>query len=83
MSQQGRGKVALLMATAACFLGGTIGIPVVITLEPFIACYALRSGPPEQFAQVLLGPVAYSSVAVRQGWRGCHPCLTAAIRLRC
>lgn len=63
MSKQGRGGVALLMTTASSFIGGSIGILVVMFFAPVIAGYALRFGPPEYFALMLLGLVAASSVS--------------------
>lgn len=63
MARQGRGGVALLMTTVASFVGGSIGILVLMLFAPVIATYALRFGPPEYFALMVLGLVAASSVS--------------------
>ena len=63
MSRQGRGGVALLMTTASSFIGGSIGVLVVMLFAPVIAGYALRFGPADYFSLMVLGLVAASSVS--------------------
>jgi TctA family transporter len=70
MSQQGRGGVALLMTTASSFIGGSIGIVVVMFLSPVIAQYALRFGPADYFSLMLLGLVAASSMSEGSAVKG-------------
>ncbi|WP_185984305.1 tripartite tricarboxylate transporter permease [Aureimonas mangrovi] len=63
MSRQGRGGVALLMTTIASFIGGSIGILLMMLFAPVIATYALSFGSAEYFALMLLGLVAASTIA--------------------
>ncbi|MET0445265.1 MAG: tripartite tricarboxylate transporter permease [Pseudorhodoplanes sp.] len=63
MAQQGRAGVALFMTTIASFVGGCIGIVVLMLFTPIIANYALRFSSPEYFALMLLGLVAASAVS--------------------
>ncbi|SFR01436.1 tripartite tricarboxylate transporter permease [Poseidonocella sedimentorum] len=62
MTRQGRGGVALLMTTVASFIGGTIGIVILMIFSPTIAEYALNFGSSEYFALMLLGLVAASTI---------------------
>ncbi len=63
MSRQGRAGVALLITTIASFLGGSIGIVLMMLFSPVIVGFALQFGPAEYFAMMLLGLVAASTVA--------------------
>lgn len=63
MTRQGRGGVALLLTTVASFVGGSIGILLLMLFAPVIAGYALRFGSPEYFSLMLLGLVAASAVS--------------------
>jgi len=63
MSRQGRGAVALFMTTIASFVGGSIGIILLILLSPLIAAFALDFGSTEYFSLMVLGLVVASSVA--------------------
>ncbi|MDO5528279.1 MAG: tripartite tricarboxylate transporter permease, partial [Paracoccus sp. (in: a-proteobacteria)] len=63
MARQGRGGVALLMTTVASFVGGSIGIILLMTFAPVIAAYALRFGSAEYFSLMVLGLVAASTIA--------------------
>jgi TctA family transporter len=63
MAREGRGGVALLMTTVASFVGGTIGIILLMIFAPTIARYALKFGPAEYFALMVLGLVAASAIA--------------------
>lgn len=63
MARQGRGGVALLMTTVASFVGGSIGIVLLMLFAPTIAKYALLLGSAEYFALMVLGLVAASSLS--------------------
>ncbi|MCC5979928.1 MAG: tripartite tricarboxylate transporter permease [Salinarimonas sp.] len=63
MTKQGRAGVALFVTTIASFVGSMIGIFILVMFTPAIAALALRFGPAEYFAIMLLGLVAASTVA--------------------
>src|SRR5918996_2468050 len=55
MARQGRAGVALAISAFASFIAGTLSIVVLILLAPPLAAFALRFGPPENFALLVLG----------------------------
>ena len=55
MARQGRGGVALALSAIASFVAGTLGVVFLMLLAPTMAEVALRFGPPENFALMLLG----------------------------
>jgi TctA family transporter len=63
MAQQGRAGVALFMTSIASFVGGSIGIIIMMAFAPIIAQYALNFGPAEYFSLMLLGMVAAASIS--------------------
>jgi len=63
MSRQGRGGVALFLTTIASFVGGSIGIVIMMVFSPVIQKYALDFSAQEYFALMLLGLVAASTMA--------------------
>lgn len=63
MARAGRGGVALLMTTVASFVGGSVGIVMLMLLAPTIASFALNFGSAEYFALMVLGLVAASTIA--------------------
>ncbi|WP_273688536.1 tripartite tricarboxylate transporter permease [Ketogulonicigenium vulgare] len=63
MARQGRGGVALFMTTIASFIGGSIGIILLMMFAPVIASYALQFGSAEYFALMVLGLVAASTIS--------------------
>lgn len=63
MAQQGRAGVALFMTAIASFVGGSIGIVMLMGFAPLIAKYALNFGPAEYFSLMLLGLVAAASMS--------------------
>jgi putative tricarboxylic transport membrane protein len=63
MARQGRAAKALGIATIGSFIAGTFGVIVVTLLSPILANFALRFGPPEYFALVLLGFTALGAVS--------------------
>jgi len=63
MARQGRGGVALLMTTVASFIGGSIGIVLLMLFSPIIAKYALSFGSADYFSLMVLGLVAASTIS--------------------
>jgi putative tricarboxylic transport membrane protein len=65
MARQGRAGAALGMSAIASFVAGTLSIVGLTLLSPVLAQFALRFGPPENFALVLLG--LYMAVYLSHG----------------
>ncbi|HVL34825.1 MAG TPA: tripartite tricarboxylate transporter permease, partial [Burkholderiales bacterium] len=63
MAQKGRAGVALFGTTVASFVGASLGIIILTLFAPAIAEFALRFGPAEYFAMMLLGLVAASTLS--------------------
>ncbi|MBS3849778.1 tripartite tricarboxylate transporter permease [Devosia sp. BSSL-BM10] len=63
MARQGRSGVALVMTAIASFIGGTVGIALLMIFSPTIANYALQFGSTEYFSLMLLGLVAASTIS--------------------
>jgi putative tricarboxylic transport membrane protein len=63
MAQQGRAGVALFITTIASFVGGSIGIILLMAFGPVLSKFALAFGPAEYFALMALGLVAAAGVA--------------------
>lgn len=70
MSRQGRGGVALMMTTVASFIGGTLGIVALMIFGPAIASVALKFGPWEYFALMVLGLIAASTISSGSATKG-------------
>ena len=70
MTQQGRGGIALLMTTVASFVGGSIGILLLMMFAPVIAQYALSFGSAEYFSLMVLGLIAASTVSNGSALKG-------------
>lgn len=64
MAKQGRAGVALFATTMASFLGGSIGIIVLMLLAPIIADVAVKFRAADYFAIMTLGLVAASSISI-------------------
>ena len=58
MTQKGRGGAALAVAAVGSFVAGTLSIVALMLLAPPLAEFALRFGPPEHFALLVLGLLA-------------------------
>ena len=58
MTRQGRAGPALAIAAIGSFIAGTLSIVGLMLLAPPLANFALRFGPPEYFALLLLGLLA-------------------------
>ncbi len=55
MSQRGEGGKAIVLATIASFIGGMIGIVLLVFLSPQISSFGLRFSSPEYFALAVFG----------------------------
>jgi putative tricarboxylic transport membrane protein len=63
MAQKGRAGAALCIAAVGSFIAGTFGVIVLTVVAPPLATFALRFGPPEYTALLVLGLIflAYMS----------------------
>ncbi len=57
MARQGRAGAALGMAAIGSFVAGTLSVVALTFFSPFLANLAIRFGPPENFALMVLGLV--------------------------
>jgi putative tricarboxylic transport membrane protein len=55
MARKGRAGAALAIAAVGSFIAGTVSVVALMLLAPPLASFALRFGPPEYFALLLLG----------------------------
>src|SRR5216117_2058114 len=55
MARKGRAGAALAIAAVGSYIAGTISVVGLMLLAPPLASFALRFGPPEYFALLLLG----------------------------
>ena len=55
MARQGRAGPALGIAAVGSFIGGTVSVIGLMLAAPPLAAFALRFGPPEYFALMVLG----------------------------
>lgn len=62
MAQQGRGGIALFMKCVASFWGSAVGIVLLMLFAPVLSEFALKFGPAEYCALMLLGLIAASTV---------------------
>lgn len=70
MARKGRAGAALVLTAIASFIGGIIGVIVMALLSPVLAGFALKFGPAEYFAVMVLGLVAATVVGGRGVIRG-------------
>lgn len=70
MSKQGRAGVALLVTALASFVGGSVGIILLMSFGPLIAQNAYNFGPREFFGLMLLGLVAASTMSSGSAIKG-------------
>jgi putative tricarboxylic transport membrane protein len=63
MAQKGRAGAALCIAAVGSFIAGTFGVIMLSLVAPPLAAFALRFGPPEYAALLVLGLIflAYMS----------------------
>ena len=57
MARQGRAGPALSMAAIGSYIAGSLSVVGLMLLAPMLASFALKFGPPEQFAQMVFGLV--------------------------
>lgn len=62
MTRSGRASLALLTAVAASFIGGSIGIVIIMLFTAPIATYAAQFSSVEYFSLIIFGLVAASSI---------------------
>src|SRR6266571_1697043 len=55
MTRNGRGGPALAIAAVGSYVAGTVSVVALMLLAPPLASFALRFGPPEYFALLVLG----------------------------
>ncbi len=55
MARKGRAGAALAIAAVGSYVAGTISVVALMVLAPPLAAFALRFGPPEYFALLVLG----------------------------
>src|SRR5215475_1543883 len=55
MARKGRAGAALAIAAVGSYFAGTVSVVLLMFLAPPLASFALRFGPPEYFALLLLG----------------------------
>lgn len=55
LTRQGKGGLALTVATVASFWGGVISTFALLLIAPLLASVALRFGPPEYFLLAIMG----------------------------
>jgi len=63
MAQQGKAGKALAIAAISSFVGGTVGVILLMTLAPLLAQFAIVFGPSEYFLLMLLALTAISSLS--------------------
>ncbi|MBB6170197.1 putative tricarboxylic transport membrane protein [Nocardiopsis mwathae] len=62
MARQGRAGKALAIAAIASFVGGTVGVALLMLIAPVLARFAVSFGPAEYFALMVLGLTAVVSL---------------------
>lgn len=70
MARQGRAGVALFMTTIASFVGGSIGIIILMLFSPVISQFALQFGPAEYFSLMVMGLVIASLISEGSALKG-------------
>ncbi len=70
MAQKGRAGPALTIAAIGSFIAGTFSVVMLMVLAPPIAEAALKFGPPEYFALMVLGLTAISGLTGESKGKG-------------
>jgi putative tricarboxylic transport membrane protein len=70
MAKNGRAGAALATSAIGSFVAGTIATVLVTLFAPLVAHYAVKLGPPEYFALMLLAFITVSAVLGRSTLRG-------------
>ncbi|MEX0695427.1 MAG: tripartite tricarboxylate transporter permease, partial [Rhodospirillales bacterium] len=63
MAKQGRAGIALFITTYASFIGGCLGVILLMLVAPTIGRLAVAVGPSEYFAILLLGLVIAATIS--------------------
>lgn len=63
MARDGRPGVALLMTTIASFVGGSVGILLLMAFAPLLVEVAMQFGAADYFAMMVLGILAASAIS--------------------
>ncbi|MCM3179119.1 tripartite tricarboxylate transporter permease [Cytobacillus horneckiae] len=63
MAQQGKAGKALAISAICSFIGGTVGVVLLMVFSPLLSKVAISFGPPEYFALMLLGLLAIASLS--------------------
>ena len=63
MAKNGRAGVALFVTAIASFIGGSVGILLLMALAPAFVALALKFSAPEYFAVMVFGLIAASTIA--------------------
>src|SRR4030043_214788 len=69
MARQGRAGPAIGMAAFGSFIAGTLSIVGLMFLGPFLAAMALKFGPPEYFAIMILGLTILTFLSSGPMWK--------------
>lgn len=75
MSRRGEGGAGIGIATWSSFMGGMLGIVLLILCAPLISKFALRFSAPEYFALSVFGLSIVASISERSLARGLVGCL--------
>src|SRR5690606_19013145 len=70
LAKQGKAGVALMITAIGSFIGGSIGILLLMILSGVITRVALSFGPAEYFAAMLLGLLAASTIGGSSPFKG-------------
>lgn len=70
MAKRGRAKAALATSAIGSFFGGTISTVLLMGISPLVASVALKFGPPEYFALMLLGLTMVSGLTTGSAVKG-------------
>lgn len=70
MAKQGRAKAALATSAIGSFFGGTVATVLLMAISPIVAAFALKFGPPEYFALMLLGLTMVSGLTTGSAVKG-------------
>jgi len=62
MTRKGRGGAALFISAWGSWIGGTLSIVGLMFLAPFLANFAVKFGPPEMFALLLIAFILLGSL---------------------
>src|SRR5438093_5434390 len=63
MARNGRAGAALAIAAVGSYVAGTVSVVALMVLAPPLASFALRFGPPEYFALLVLGLLVLASMS--------------------